>query len=190
LWVLGLGRQGAAENYYLEFILFGLFLMGEGWTAAWERPLKPRALGVPLLFACLPVAGLASFNLCGKPWPSPPSLEERGMKEDVERLYAGPGEHLALDMDLPLLAGKRIWIQPLEYTWMVEKGFWDERPLLDAIRTKKFLTIELYDIPEQYLLPPGTVREIQKDYHIFLRDYGRVWLAPDPQKRNSPNLVF
>lgn len=179
-WVLGLGRQGAAENYYLEFILFGLFLIGEGWTSAWGRAWSFKTGGRPVLRSLLVVLGLASFSFCGKPWPSSPSIEEQRMKADAAKIYLSPGEHLALDLDLPLLAGKRIWLQPLEYTWMVGKGLWSEEPLLNDIREKKFSTIEFYDIPEQYLLPPGVVGEIEKNYHPFLRQYGRIWLAPNP----------
>ena len=102
------------------------------------------------------------------------------MKYDVAiEIYAQPGEHLALDLDLPLMAGKRLWVQPAEYTAMVDQGIWSAEPLLKEIRTKKYSTIELYDIPRQYLLPDQVVEEIMRNYHMGIRKYGRLWMVPN-----------
>jgi hypothetical protein len=113
-------------------------------------------------------------------WPNFPSGGDINMKYDAAvEIYAQPGEHLALDLDLPLMAGKRLWVQPAEYTDMVAKGLWSAEPLLEEIRAKKYSTIELYDIPRQYLLPEQVVQEIMRNYHVSIREYGRLWLVPN-----------
>ena len=178
IWVLGLGRSAAAENYYLEFIIFGIYFCGEGWlkeaplSGNIRRPMLSKALWGSILFAGL-------FCLTHGPWPLPPSMGSEQMKFEMLPIYQRPGEHLALDLDLPLMAGKRLWLQPLEYTQMVKNRLWSAEPLLREIREKKYSTIELYDIPVQYLLPSSVVEEIDRNYHSELKKYGRVWLVPN-----------
>jgi len=177
--LMSLGRGGGAENYWLEFVLYGMFFVGECYFFSDFRPWvseKIRA-GFSWVFILLMLAGLL-MNFRGQ-WPDLPTNDSVLTKKEALTIYTLPGEHLALDSDLPLMAGKKIWIQPYEYTAMVHQGFWAEEPLLQEIRSKKFATIELYDIPEQYLLPPTVVREIQKDYHVGIRKFGRVWYLPN-----------
>ncbi len=190
LTVLGLAHKASAENYYMGFILFGLFFIGEGWLG-WEKGV-PRDLEGKLrkedespirislytgfLFPMILIAGLISFNL--GPWPRVPSAYETQSKEEVLTLYRQPGEYLALDLDLLVMAGKRILVQPAEYTGLVEKGLWSSAPLVRDIRAKKFATIELYDIPRQYLLPNEVTDEINLSYRVFLTKFGRKWYIP------------
>jgi hypothetical protein len=173
LWVLGLGREAAAENYYLEFFLFGFYFLGEGWLS--ERSGRPEGKK-QYVFAAILAAGFLFLN--SRPWPVSPPLAEWEMKLWAADLYRGSGEHLALDLDLPLMAGKRLWLQPLEFSHMVEKGVWSSESLLKDIRSKKFATIELYDIPKQFLLPETVVGEVKKNYRVVHRKYGRLWLVP------------
>jgi hypothetical protein len=179
LWVLGLGRETGAENYYLEFILYGIYFLGEGWLSREQTGYgkgSGRIKNPEILLMALLTAGLASFGF--REWPHAPPAGEMSMKGEMLEIYRLPGEHLALDLDLPLMAGKRLWIQPAEYCALVNKGFWSEEPLLGDICSKKFSTIELYDIPQQYLLPPRVVEEIKKNYYVAERKYGRLWLEP------------
>ncbi len=190
LFVMGMARKTSAENYYLDFILYGLFFLGEGWFSPEKAfnqkvgmlPFIPQskwinaALNSKFIFLIILVWGFFSFS--SRPWPWPPSRTDIGMKMQALGLYRAKGEYLALDLDLPLLAGKRLWIQPAEYTALVEKGYWSPSSLIRDIREKKFVTIELYDIPQQYLLPADVVEEINRSYRVFLRGFGREWFAP------------
>ncbi len=177
LWVVGLGRETSAENYYLEFFIFGIYFFGEGLSLSAGGLSKSKGWALPLaLVGCL-VLGLFFLNL--KSWPLAPAQDVQDMKRSVLAIYQGPGEHLALDLDLPLMAGKRLWVQPLEYTLMVKKGTWSAEPLMGEIQAKKYATIELYDLPAQTLLPHSVVEEIQKNYHAGIRKYGRLWYFPN-----------
>lgn len=177
--LVSLGRVGGSSNYWLEFFLLLLFTVGEGiWDSPWKK-FSRSSWAFPALCFVL-VCFILNFNhALQTPRPQAPGLEVYAMKKEVLPLY-GPGEHLAVDSDLPLMAGKKIWIEPMEYTAMVEKGFWKTESLIREIRNKKFDTIELYDLPRQYLLPQPVVDEINLDYHPVLKKYGRVWLAPNP----------
>lgn len=171
-WVLGLGRQGAAENYYLEFVLFTFFLMGESFLGKGSMAYKGEGRAKRFwVMGCL--LGLVLMAL--RPWPKPPAEVECQMKAKALGYYQDPGEVLGVDLDLSLMAGKRIWIQPLEYTRMVGNGSWSTEPLLRDIRAKKFSMVELYDIPEQYLLPGSVVEEIERNYQVRFRDFTRKW---------------
>ncbi len=168
LWLGALGRMTSAENYMLEFVLYGFLAFGEGGIYL----KKAGRFMVPALLA----TGLVCFAF--RPALRIPDQNERSMKRAVLPIYEKEGEHLALDLDLPLMAGKKLWVQPLEYTSMVETGKWSSQALIRDIRDRKFSTVELYDIPEQYLLPPDVVRAIDIHYEVFLRAYGRKWLKP------------
>ncbi len=174
LWLTGLGRPGAAENYMMEFELFGILFLGE----ALFRPARPVAAGksrlrVAILFF---LAGLASFLV--RPGPAIPSAQERAVKREALSFYAGEGDHLAVDADLPLMAGKPLFLPPAEYTLMAEKGLLSTEPLKRAVRARAFRTIEVYATPRQYLIPEEVVAEIRRHYHVDRELQGRLWLVP------------
>lgn len=180
--LFSLARTTSAENYFLEFFLFGIFLAGEG-LAASDRVTGSKKSGLikftwpAWVYFAFFVLLFASLNYMR--WPNLPTASMINMKyECAAEIYNRSGEHLALDLDLPLMAGKRIWIQPAEYTAMVEKGIWSPEPLLRDIRGKKYSTIELYDIPRQYLLPQVVVDEIGRSYRVYLTAFGRKWYIP------------
>ncbi len=176
LQLLGLGRSGGAENYWLEFWLYGFFLLGEGLRRE-SRPSASSGLGEwgKGKWALFLLLLWGYLTLLGKEWPGLPSRDVIALKMEVSKIYEEPGEHLALDLDLPVMAGRRIWVQPVEYGYMVQKGRWNLQPLLSEIQEGKFKTIELYDIPRQYLLPQPVVDEIERDYRVVLRVSGRKW---------------
>ncbi|HEV2122967.1 MAG TPA: hypothetical protein VGW38_09355 [Chloroflexota bacterium] len=54
-----------------------------------------------------------------------------------------PGDVLSEDMAFTISTGKRIYLQPFEFTQMAEQGDWDQRPLLDDIRRQHFSAVVL-----------------------------------------------
>ena len=173
LQLLSLGRNGGAENYWLEFWLYGILFIAEG---IWLLP-SPKTSAVPNWFPFLlaPAAILSSLMY---PWPQVPSDQTVQMKLEASKYYKIPGDYLALDLDLPLMGGKPIYYQPVEYQYLFLKDRWKLDPLLADIRTGKFVSIELYDIPTQYLLPDRVVKEIETDYRLAWKAYGRRWYVP------------
>lgn len=177
LLLLGLGREGAAENYLLEFWLYSLFALGEGWALAPAVRTKGTAPAwTRWAMVCLLLLG--SALLLRRPLPRIPGQAEMDMKASALSLYRMPGEHLALDLDLPLMAGKKVWLMPMEYRAMVERRGLDMTPLLRDIEQGKFATIEVYDLPEQYLVPAALTRAVEQHYKVGLKAFGRVWYVP------------
>jgi hypothetical protein len=172
LWIFALCREGSAENYYMEFLLYGLFWLGEGWSSHQVFPprIRPFLITAPLL-------GL--LCLAFLPGPRIPSEEEITQKDQILPLYAAPGESLSLDTDLPYLAGKGMEYQYSGLMPMAREGLWDPAPLIQDIRNHKFTTIELYDIPEQFLLPQTVAQAVEQNYHVTLKAYGRRWYLPN-----------
>jgi hypothetical protein len=177
LQLIELGRNGCAENYYLEFYLYGLFMIAEGWWVFGRSYRAGTKRWVPAIFV---VTAFGFLSLCV--WPGAPSEQTNQMKLDALKIYQDPGPHLALDVDLPLMAGHRIWYQPVEVNYLYEKGRWDLGALLQDLKAKKFTTVEFYDLPTQYLLPAPVVDAVRKNYHIAVRKYGRVWFVPNSKK--------
>ncbi len=178
LELFSLGRQGGAENYWLGFSLYGLFFVLESLWAPWRKGFTADLWEKRLQWACLFLFAVSIVRDGMDRTVIVPSQAEVTMKQDALGFFA-PGDALALDSDLMIMSGRRIWIQPYEYTRMVNLGFWSSEPLIRDVQSKKFGTIELYDLPSQYLLPEIVVAAIRANYHLTIRKYGRVWLSPN-----------
>lgn len=178
LELFSLGREGGAENYWLGFSLFGLFFVLESLQLPWRQGFKPDLWGKRIQWACLFLFAVNIIRGGVDRTVAVPSLSEMQMKRNALTFFA-KGDALVLDLDLMVMSGRKIWVQPYEYTRMVSLGFWSAEPLIQDVQKKKFATIELYDMPQQYLLPEKVVDTIRKNYHVTMRKYGRVWLSPN-----------
>ncbi len=100
-------------------------------------------------------------------------MEETQAKSQMLPLYAKPGDYLAIDSDLPYMAGRRLWylysgLMPFYY-----QGIWNPAPMVRDVQSRKFLSIEVYDTPGQNLLPPPVMEAVVKNYRIGFKAYGR-----------------
>jgi len=172
LWTLC--RDGSAENYYMEFILYGLFAAGEGWAYHEKKPAEH--VWLPCAAGVLVLTGVIVLSLA--PGPSVPSVDEIKMKESVSSIYQKGQYHLALDNDLVVMAGKPIWYQPSGIISILQAGAWDPASLLRDIQNHKFTTIEFYDLPHQYLYAPLVEQTVLQNYRVGRKAYGRVWYVP------------
>jgi hypothetical protein len=172
LWTLS--RDGSAENYYMEFVLYGLFAVGEGWGK--KDAESEKLFWLPYAGGLLLLTGTILLSLA--PSPSVPSADEIKMKESVAAIYQKGQYHLALDNDFPVMADKPIWYQPSGIISIVQAGAWDPAPLIRDIQVRKFTTVEFYDLPHQTLYPPIVERAVLQNYRIGWKAYGRVWYVP------------
>ncbi|HEU5314945.1 MAG TPA: hypothetical protein VFX49_02470 [Chloroflexota bacterium] len=60
--------------------------------------------------------------------------------EHVARI---PGDVLSEDMSFTVTTGRRLYLQPFEFTQLAEQGDWDQRPLLDDVRSMRFGVVVL-----------------------------------------------
>jgi hypothetical protein len=172
LWTLC--RDGSAENYFMEFILYGLFAAGEGWAKKEKKSEKHFRLSCA--GGLLLLTGTIFLSLA--PSPSVPSADEIKMKQSAAAIYQKGQYHLALDNDLPVMAGKPIWYQPSGIISVLQADAWDPAPLLNDIQSHKFTTIEFYDLPHQTLYAPVVEQAVLQNYRIGWKAYGRVWYVP------------
>jgi hypothetical protein len=170
--ISSLARESAAENYYMEFLIYGLLTMGEGFFNSAPRFSWGRSLPAPAIL----LLGLALLAI--QPLPRIPLREEMADKASVLSIYKGPGEDLAIDEDLPYMAGKRVWYQASGIMPLVENGLWNDAPLVKDVENRKFATIEMYDLPNQYLIPENVAEAVLKNYKPVLKKFGRVWYLP------------
>ena len=59
-------------------------------------------------------------------------------REVAPALAAEPGAVLTDDPGLAILAGKRVEFESVIFTILATQGVWDETPILDAIRARRF----------------------------------------------------
>jgi len=53
------------------------------------------------------------------------------------------GDVFSEDMSFTVTTGKRIYVQPFEFTQLAEQGLFDQQPLVDDIRAKRFVAVVL-----------------------------------------------
>jgi hypothetical protein len=73
-----------------------------------------------------------------------PSAGEWESARQAHAYVAGlTGDILSEDMAFTVSTGKRIYVQPFEFTQLAEQGDWDQRPLLDDVRRQHFSAVVL-----------------------------------------------
>lgn len=174
LTLFGAGKTGANHNHLLETIL--ALVLVAGVAAGWALRALPRRPA-----AASAIAGLLAIQLVLA--FSPPAWY-RGELEPgetparfLEFMRATPGEILADDASLLLLAGK-----PLRYDDasgmgpVAISGLWDQRGLLDDITNRRFsaimipVNVEREDYDHAARWSPEVIAAIREHYRMLYRD--------------------
>ena len=116
------------------------------------RPKSPAAVFARLQWTRWPLWRL-------DPWGVPPgelaTFFPRAYREDPsagdleaarrahDYVAATPGEVLGEEMSFTVTTGRRIYLQPFEFTQLAEQGAWDQRPLLQDIAQQRFAVVVL-----------------------------------------------
>lgn len=139
LSLVSLSREGSAENYYMGFILYGLWTLAEGWATQPIARVRERK-GIAWRYVLYGLLCLGLFFIARAPGLSLPSAAEMAAKLEMSRLYEGNGPQLALDADLPVMAGNQLWYQSSGIMPIARAGIWNPAPLVEDIHEKKFST--------------------------------------------------
>jgi hypothetical protein len=75
--------------------------------------------------------------------PNPGPLEREHARAAGQEVAAHAGDVLSEDMSFTVTSGRRIYVQPFEFTQLAEQGEWDQQPLLDDIRNQRFSIVVL-----------------------------------------------
>ncbi|MCM8770099.1 MAG: hypothetical protein NC911_10650, partial [Candidatus Omnitrophica bacterium] len=140
------GKIGSEENYYLELIALGS--IGSGFLIGRISCQIGYLISLAQLFLYLPLQPAAVFNRTyGQEVPAAVSgiIPGQSQREVGELIcaYLKPLSEPVISEDpgYLLLVGKKIFLQPYQYTQLVKAGRWDEKPLLKLVEEKRFSSI-------------------------------------------------
>ena len=146
---LTMGKIGSNVNYLLQLcaalaLACGLAPLAVQLLAARFRP----ALALHLVVAAvLTFGGLQLHRSRHGPsnpyWHQATPDEREAARQAHSRVARLSGDLLSEDMSFTVTTGKRLYLQPFEFTQQVEQGQWDQRPLLADVRRRHFAAIVL-----------------------------------------------
>jgi len=196
------GKIGAFINYMLEPLAAACLLTGVAWDrvmAAGSRLGRAAVLAVgagllAMLVVTLPYAW---------PWPTYAIGHRLAWREGpavVRAMRTARGEVLSEYAGWPLLAGKRVLLEPFEFTQMWRDGSWDQRPLVADLKRGRFSLVAVTWDPAHAALDewgtygggrwtPAMAAAIRERYRV-VEQVGRVWLlapaTPWPPGESAP----
>ncbi len=170
LSALTIGKVGSNVNYLLE--LCAALALAAGAVIAWSRtqaavPHSLRALLLVLL--ALGLGRMMHVTLMEKTGDMRNRQVNSTELNKLETFVKDtPGTILADEyMGMLTLQGRPLVIQPFEVTQLAAANVWDQTPLLESIRNRKFSAIILYDQPwSNERWTPEMLDEIYRSYTL------------------------
>ena len=182
---LAIGKVGSNINYFLECdlsacalagLLVGRLIWGSRRTA-WVAPATAVAYLLPLLL----IAQQAETGIHSLPTASISQERAdyiRSSEALVDILRASPEPVMSENMTLLYRAGKQVPFEPAIVAGLAEVGTWDETPLIDMIRQRKFSVMIIRQLEGSFLYSPGVARAIEENYHPAERYGGYTVYRP------------
>ncbi|MGN6361204.1 MAG: hypothetical protein ACTHNK_12540, partial [Thermomicrobiales bacterium] len=175
-----IGVEGADHDHLIELAAAAALVVGAGLAAA----LTGRALPV---LAAWPVAALLVAQVVTGWTPdrwyagelTVPSPQVRlQLERIVTNIRGTPGDVLAEEVGLPLLAGKPVpYDDPQAMAALARVGRWDEQQLLDDLNQRRFSLVVLPANPRDELWTPEVLAAIHANYTLKFRDVWFTWEA-------------
>jgi hypothetical protein len=138
--LLGLGKVGASQNYWIECAAITAALATLGiWSRLHEQSVdrRNRRAFVPLLLVGVSLAavtpGLGASALPAFNAVSPNRGHAEALDKLIQRVRSEPGEVLAEPLDVVVLAGRRTLFEPTIFGILHSEGLWDAGPLVSQI---------------------------------------------------------
>ncbi len=181
---LAIGKVGSNINYFLECnlsacALAGLLVARLIWGSrrtAWASPVVAVAYLLPLLL----IAQQAETGIHSMPAAASQERAEyiRNSEALVRILQASPEPVMSENMTLLYRAGKQVPFEPAIVAGLADVGTWDETPLIDMIRKRKFSVMIIRQLDGSLLYSPGVVSAIKENYHPAERYGGLTVYRP------------
>jgi hypothetical protein len=200
LTLSGLGKVGAATNYWIEFAGSTSILATLGLWTAWQETRALRARFAPklvlyaaMLYSLLIVSSggiqstLASATFIAD-WRREYGTE---FAELIARIAREPREVLSEPMDVVVLANRPMLFEPLNYTLLWSANVWDAQPLVDRICAGEIgmlvLVNRIDELPQQViggyeLWPPPLTTALQETMIFDSWQAGRFVYVPRPKE--------
>ena len=184
--LLPLGAIGADYNYWLQFAALSAALaVVLVWRHRddWLGALGAAALGANALCALFVVGSLV---LAHSEFVRPAAGDRVAFAHLVERVAEAPGVVLTDPLDITVMAGRPIVLEPILYSLREQDGSWDSRALVEQVCSGQVdLVILGYPLSEvSQRFPPTVGRALQEtfvlDEQVPLAGRSRYVLVRDP----------
>ena len=151
--LVSIGKSGAADNYFLEWMCITTIPTGMVASLAWERAATRtkdvRYAGLIGLLLSLALAGHALHQ----PLVEYPIIDDpKGIavrSHLVNLIRENPKPSLSEDMVLLLRAGQTVPLEPAIFALLAETGVWDQRPFLQLIQDHAFGLVILQEVEHE-----------------------------------------
>jgi hypothetical protein len=163
------GKIGSSPGYFIEALAAACVLVGVAYGSsqrAWLERGRTR-LGVALAIIVVAQAAGMVAGFGGVMQRVIQPIDPAASRAALQRIRETKGDILCEDYGLLDLAGRRVLLEPFEFTQMVRARLVDPGPVLDDLRRGRFALIIIRTNPAD--LPPlGAARD----------SYGGVWYGP------------
>ena len=147
--MLTMGKIGSYVNYLLQVCAALSLVCGLAPLAVQviSARLRPAAALHLVAAGCLLWGGLQLREARRRPdtlyWPQATPGERESARLAHAYVAQLQGDVLSEDMSFTVTTGKRLYLQPFEFSQQAEQGEWDQRPLLDDVRRGHFVAVVL-----------------------------------------------
>lgn len=195
---LSAGKVGAHVNYMLEPLAASCIAAGMGYDYIAKRlPSRRAILAWAATWAAL-IASLAVPLFRPAALPEAAAARQRGLEQGrlaVDLIRNARGDVLSEVVGLTVLAGRRVMLEPFEFTQMFLDGHWDQRQFLRDIERRRFALIILaWDprvgisdsdpaVPRRW--SRGMERAIMRNYRLGEK-LGSLYVAVPDHARPQP----
>ena len=179
LMLVTLIKSGAFLNYFVEWLLIVVVLVGSAFTdaarvAIGEVPVPTVTFRLVLSAVIIPCAVAFQAMALDAPDAAKAGTIQRRHDLDVlsTRIRAAPKPVIADEMVLLQRSGKRVMLEPMIFTELASVGSWDERPFLRHILDRDFSMIVTDRPHDASRYTPAMWRAIDRAYPVTEQQAG------------------
>jgi hypothetical protein len=167
-----IGKVGASSNYWLELSAAVAALIGLLAVRVLDLPALASSWYVRVLLGGLLIAlpayqATAYEGLLLTQTGETPGLHDQAQLTQL--VVQTPGEVFTDEPGIAIAAGKTIQFEAVIYTVLAEQHLWDQTPVLDAIREKRFSLVVLDESLDDEP-PPTEAERVTRTVHDALHD--------------------
>lgn len=179
---------GADHDHLIELAAAAALALGAALAAALARlgavgearrdPLAWSAVPLVALLAAQVATGWTPDRWYARELTLPTPAERRQLELIVTNIRNTPGDALAEEIGLLLLAGKPVpYDDPLVMAALARAGRWDQRQLIDDLNAQRFSLVILPATPRSELWTPEVLAAVRANYTLKYRDIWFTWEA-------------
>jgi hypothetical protein len=182
--LITLGKSGGGLNYFVEWMAVLSVLIGALFAFLVRRELVTGWRGAgrgTILAGCLvPVLILTQMRVLPASWDfgAGDAVRSRQLDDLVARIRDASEPVLSDDMVLLMRAGKEVPWEPAIFTELASTGHWDERLIIDLIRSHAFAFVITRENDDRYT---AGVRDAIRTAYPRAEEYGGRMVRQPPE---------